>query len=74
MAKYDLKFIDRFNEKTIKVEKVTKELYTRNEDVINIYVDDNDLGMCISLDKSTAIKFAKTLRTEINKINTDTNE
>jgi lactam utilization protein B len=28
----------------------------------------NTTGVCIHLDKSTAIKFAKTLRTEINKI------
>ena len=27
-----------------------------------------DRSMCLTLDKSTAIKFAKTLRTEINKI------
>ena len=40
--------------------------------VISIFACDeeqiNTSGVCIHLDKSTAIKFAKTLRTEINKI------
>ena len=41
-----------------------------NEITIEVYSDKESMCHCqfISLDKSTAIKFAKTLRTEINKI------
>ena len=66
MAKFELKFIDEFdNKKYIKVEKE----YYKEKDVIHI----SGKGSCghnfdFNLDKSTAIKFAKTLRTEINKI------
>ncbi len=65
MAKFELKFIDH------------KELGTAIEvhelnGIISIFSSDdkqlNTSGVCIHLDKSTAIKFAKTLRTEINKI------
>jgi len=65
MAKFELKFIDLINDdEFIKVEKFT----TDSEDVISItgMYEENDF--CIWLDKSSAIKFAKTLRTEINKI------
>ena len=45
---------------------------TRNQITIRIFnsVDTDDF-MVMGLDKSTAIKFAKTLRTEINKIQND---
>jgi hypothetical protein len=63
MAKYDLKFLDIADETWIEV----KEL----NGFISIFCSDpkqkNTSGVCIHLDKSTAIKFAKTLRTEINK-------
>lgn len=39
----------------------------RNEIFIEVTSDDGDIQF-ICLDKSTAIKFAKTIRTEINKI------
>jgi len=61
MAKFDLKFIDQFND----------------NDYINVIEKDGIICITskvynqvsiIELDKSTAIKFAKTLRTEINKI------
>jgi hypothetical protein len=42
-----------------------------------IFIEINIEGLnpsFICLDKSTAIKFAKTLRTEINKMEDDTNE
>jgi len=61
MAKFDLKFIDQFNDNHYinVIEKdgiicITSKVY-------------NHVSV-IELDKSTAIKFAKTLRTEINKI------
>jgi len=61
MAKIDLKFIDEINE-TIKA----KIIVVQNSIKISISYQDNIQS--IYLDKSTAIKFAKTLRTEINKI------
>jgi len=50
-------------------EDFTLEVFINNEDEIFIEVNmqDNDRAH-ICLDKSTAIKFAKTLRAEINKI------
>ena len=69
MAKFELKFIDCFGDIFIKVEKKTIELYTTNKDVIQITIaSPKGHNLSIILDKSTAIKFAKTLRTEINKI------
>ena len=64
MANFELKFLDRTDKCWIEV----KEL----DGIISIFSSDNDQtntsGVCVHLDKSTAIKFAKTLRTEINKI------
>lgn len=65
MAKFELKFLDKFDENTIEVFEedgvitiILKEIY-----------DGTTLeSLCVCLDKSTSIKFAKTLRTEINKI------
>ena len=69
MAKFELKFLDFFGFHFIKVEKKNKELYIKNKEVIEITISDyNNTEFFINLDKSTAIKFAKTLRTEINKI------
>jgi len=61
MAKFELKFLDC---------KVQKD-YIRVDvcdGIIGIYGKHGDRYFEIDLDKSTAIKFAKTLRTEINKI------
>lgn len=69
MANFELKFLDSFNKKTIQVKKNNVELFTKNKDVITILsIDFSGFEIEINLDKSTAIKFAKTLRTEINKI------
>lgn len=65
MAKFDLRFIDCFSDGDyIKTE--VQEL--QSKDVIEIYGKNGHDFFSIILDKSTAIKFAKTLRTEINKI------
>jgi len=65
MAKIDLKFID------LKDYNTTIEVLAQvDNNLISIYAVDkraNNCGVCIHLDKSTSIKFAKTLRTEINK-------
>jgi hypothetical protein len=67
MARFDLKFLDRnpnLND-YIQVEKITDDYFI---DCINITGIYDNYDFIIQLDKSTAIKFAKTLRTEINKI------
>ena len=72
MAKYDLRFRDCFNfTNTIKAEYQQQVDEEFNEKWINIQVftKENEVESIISLDKSTAIKFAKQLRTEINKLN-----
>lgn len=63
MAKFDLKFLDCINEN----EFIKVNADKRNE-FIEIYSESQGESSFIVLDKSTAIKFAKTLRTEINKI------
>ena len=64
MAKFELKFLDIKDDCYIEAHELGG--------VVSIYMNDEDNihnnGICIHLDKSTAIKFAKTLRTEINKI------
>ena len=62
MAKFELKFIDIINENEHIKTNVS------NGDVISISGVCNGKVFEIWLDKSTSIKFAKTLRTEINKI------
>jgi len=64
MAKFELKFLDFYDDTSIEA-----NVHTELQNIIEIYIkyNGND-GICIHLDKSTAIKFAKTLRTEINKI------
>lgn len=65
MAKFELRFIDCFNEN----EFIKTECnFLNRENVIEIYGKCGYDNFSIYLDKSTAIKFAKTLRTEINKI------
>lgn len=69
MAKFELKFLDFFGFHYIKCEHKTKVLYSKNKEIIEVTISDyNGTELFINLDKSTAIKFAKTLRTEINKI------
>ena len=75
MAKYELKFLDRTKFTFIEVKKSTIEFYSKDEEVIRINIGGhNGESFWINLDKSTAIKFAKTLRTEINKIKGVQNE
>jgi hypothetical protein len=63
MAKFELKFQDyEFDE------LVTIECKLIKENTISIKLNVGKSFNQIRLDKSTAIKFAKTLRTEINKI------
>jgi len=71
MAKIDLKFLDcnrHCQSDFIKVEYITGEECIEDEfiRISGIFMNDDEFS--IDLDKSTAIKFAKTLRTEINKI------
>lgn len=61
MAKVDLTFLDLYDGTKLEVQEF--------DGIINVRVYNNDYDIWIDLDKSTAIKFAKTLRTEINKIN-----
>tara|TARA_R110000782_G_scaffold238710_1_gene325085 strand:+ start:38 stop:232 length:195 start_codon:yes stop_codon:yes gene_type:complete len=62
MAKYDLKFLDCVDNSHISTTKKGSQIE------IQLYGSDLDETLTVWLDKSTAIKFAKTLRTEINKI------
>lgn len=66
MAKIDLKFIDSYCDTDFIQVKASSD-YSGN-DVIEISGKENGNTFKILLDKSTSIKFAKTLRTEINKI------
>ena len=76
MANFEIKFFDCADEDgfiRVKHEKVdcdlTNETYPNGViSITGIDANDGTGGFCIWLDKSTAIKFAKTLRTEINKI------
>ena len=68
MANFELKFIDMsyVNDYV----RVKKETYYEEKDyvLITFKTASSEDEQEIMLDKSTAIKFAKTLRTEINKI------
>ena len=72
MAKFELRFIDVINS-DFKLE-VKQNMYDTNDDfdvkVIDIVIHEkgNDDTITFSMDISTAIKVAKTLRTEINKL------
>lgn len=62
MAKFELKFLDCRNDfQTISTQ-------VNNVNQISIIISTGESYTQICLDKSTSIKFAKTLRTEINKI------
>ena len=73
MANFQLKFIDCVNENSnievvnednmIMIQGTDSSAFDLENDIDNVKV-----LFSIWLDKSTAIKFAKTLRTEINKI------
>jgi hypothetical protein len=63
MAKFELKFLDFIDSKEFI--KVSTDV---NNSLIEIYTESQENFCFIYLDKSTAIKLAKTLRTEINKI------
>ena len=70
MANYKLAFIGTEKSNTDSIEL---ECYTTKEYEVCILLEDTECDhqynlQQICLDKSTAIKFAKTLRTEINKI------
>ena len=66
MANFDLKFNDFFN--CQKAEIKIDECFNRQLISIQFTNNNGDFLHPFSMDKSTAIKFAKTLRTEINKI------
>ena len=67
MAKFELKFIDCVESSYfIQTEVINSD--TDLGKVITIFGQSEGDEFAIWLDKSTAIKFAKTLRTEINKI------
>jgi hypothetical protein len=69
MAKFELKFLCTFGSGDfISCEQKQQIDQEFNEKWIKISVTRDGLSSIICLDKSTAIKFAKTLRTEINKI------
>tara|TARA_R100000541_G_scaffold56025_1_gene65213 strand:- start:627 stop:845 length:219 start_codon:yes stop_codon:yes gene_type:complete len=63
MAKFELKFLDFINS-----EEFIKVNVDKKNKLIEIQSNSQDKTTLIVLDKSTAIKLAKTLRTEINKI------
>ena len=67
MAKIELRHLDCTNKKRYSTVEII-ELYSKEALKVNIYDLDTNRIIPIILDKSTAIKFAKTLRTEINKI------
>ena len=67
MAKIELRHIDCTTDKIYCTVDVV-QLYTKEAIKVDIYSLDTNRIVPIILDKSTAIKFAKTLRTEINKI------
>ena len=66
MAKFDLKFIDSDEESDF----IQVNVGVSDDVGVSIFITGENYGnrFEICLDKSTAIKFAKTLRTEINKI------
>ena len=74
MAKFELKFIDCINDdEYIKTEREVVsygDKFSDDNKIDSILIEIFYQGEYsrINLDKSTAIKFAKTLRTEINKI------
>ena len=70
MAKFELKFIDAVHDMDFIKVNVSNQITDINttKDCIEVSGIEAGKAFQIILDKSTAIKFAKTLRTEINKI------
>lgn len=69
MAKIDLKFIDCCDSKSYIKTEILETGDSELKTIITISgLSDGEDEFSVWLDKSTAIKFAKTLRTEINKI------
>ncbi len=62
MAKYEIRFFDDVEPYRF----VTAKIQAKN--IVSISIEDAKYPSNIFLDKSTAIKFAKALRTEINKM------
>ena len=67
MANIDLKFLDFYGDVNNYI-KISNPQNENGQETIEIFGVSDENGFSIYLDKSTAIKFAKTLRTEINKI------
>jgi len=67
MANIDLRFLCNSMEVT---DYITVKVFqdVSGTEVIDIVIVNGDKTNMVILDKSTAIKFAKTLRTEINKM------
>tara|TARA_R110000772_G_scaffold67308_1_gene149392 strand:+ start:991 stop:1212 length:222 start_codon:yes stop_codon:yes gene_type:complete len=71
MAKVELYMVDLYDQQKVSIEtvKVNEEGFEKAVEICFYEKDSNgDILHSFYLDKSTAIKFAKTLRTEINKI------
>jgi len=68
MAKTNLEFLDFTDDSFIKVDVFFWGIDDTAFIKIQGFSDGNNSDFTVFLDKSTAIKFAKTLRTEINKI------
>jgi len=71
MANVELRFLDEYCNHIYSTIKLSKEIGKDGSDVITISIKskkDEDECIFINLDKSTAIRFAKTIRTEIAKI------
>ena len=72
MAKIDLRFIDSCEDRDYIKVFIDEEYFEEHDEdrelikIVGFNVPNNHFVIC--LDKSTAIKFAKTLRNEINKI------
>lgn len=72
MAKFELKFLDCLDINNLDNIKISVYKPSNEINYIKIisteFKDNEEVTTGIYLDKSTAIKLAKTLRTEINKI------
>jgi hypothetical protein len=68
MAKFELKFIDACDSDDFIKTELSEFILEDGSQTIEITGEQEGNKFLIFLDKSTAIKFAKTLRTEINKI------
>ena len=68
MANIDLKFIDFYQSDDFIQTEIVEDQVVGDLIIIRGFDSDMYSTFRIYLDKSTAIKFAKTLRTEINKI------